>query len=202
MPRTRYFRKRPTHSAWIASLWVALHPFLEPSSPDAARSDTSGLHGLSPSQVHELRGMLASLGEQFRIGLNVDQLPDTLPGFFAIGSEMPASRIGRPSPRLQHFLKRKGRPRKSSPRPLRPTQAGVDAWMLGRAEFARPGRTHAKRGIGRGGVHGGHQCVAVAGPCRILAPAASSSSPARAARSLGAASRTRSKYVMGGTQSA
>lgn len=31
MPRTRYYRKRPGHRAYIDSLWQALRPFMEPA---------------------------------------------------------------------------------------------------------------------------------------------------------------------------
>ena len=84
MPRVRYYRKRPGYRAYIASLWSALHPFIEPASPSAAPPDTSGLRGLSSEQIDELRGLLGELGEQFRIGLNVgatasSSLPDPPP---------------------------------------------------------------------------------------------------------------------------
>jgi hypothetical protein len=49
---------------------------------------------------------------------------------------MPASRFTRTSPRLQHHLRPRGRPRKVAARPLRPQQVDVDRWMLGRAGFA------------------------------------------------------------------
>jgi hypothetical protein len=136
MPRTHYHRKRPGHRAWITDLWRVLHPFLAPSSPGAARGDTAGLHGLSPEQADELRAILAELGEEFRIGLNVAQLPEAPPDFFMAGAEMPASRIGMPSPRLRYFLKPRGRLRKGATHPLRPQQAEVDNWMLGRAGVA------------------------------------------------------------------
>ena len=138
MPRTRSYRKRPGYRTWNASLWQALRPLMEPASHDPARIDTSGLQadGLSPEQIAELRSILADLGEQVRIGLNVGVVPETPADFFALGAEMPASRFTRQSPRLQHHLKPKGRPRKAAGRRLRPLQADVDTWMLGRAGFA------------------------------------------------------------------
>jgi hypothetical protein len=138
MPRTVYHRKRHGYRAYIASLWQALRPFTQPASNDPARTDTSGLQsdGLTPEQIDEMRAILAELGEQFRIGLNVGELPEAPPDFFAIGAEMPASRFTRTSIRLQHHLKPRGRPRKAAVRPLRPQQVDVDRWMLGRAGFA------------------------------------------------------------------
>jgi hypothetical protein len=138
MPRTRYYRKRPGHRAYIASLWQALRPFMEPASHDPARADRSGLQsdGLSSEQIDELRAILAELGEQFRVGLNASQLPETPPDFFALGAEMPASRFGTRSPRLRHHLEPRGRPRKAAAPSLRPHQVDVDTWMRGRAGFA------------------------------------------------------------------
>ena len=135
MTRTRYYRKRPGHRAWIVSLWQALCRFMEPCSLEP---DIPGLRpaGLSSEQVDELHVILGELGEQFRIGLDVAQRPEEPPDFFAIGAEMPASRFGNPSPRLRQFLKPKGRPRKPFAAPLRPPQAEVDTWMRGRAAFA------------------------------------------------------------------
>jgi hypothetical protein len=140
MPRTVYHRKRPGYRAYIANLWQVLRPFLEP-----ARIDSSGLRsdGLSPEQIDELRPVFADLGQQLRIGLNVDRLPDAPPDFFALGAEMPASRFTRTSARLQHHLKPRGRPRKGAARPLRPQQGEVDEWMLGRAGFASARREPA-----------------------------------------------------------
>jgi hypothetical protein len=136
MSRSRFYRKRPGYREWVADLWRALLPFMETASPDAPRSDTAGLTGLSSRQTAELRAILAELGEVFRIGLAVNRLPDAPPPFFATGAEIPVPRLGKPSPRLQGFLEPQGRRRKSEPRPLRPQQTVVDAWMLGRAELA------------------------------------------------------------------
>ena len=138
MPRTRYYRKRPGHRAYITSLWQTLRPFMEPASRDPARHGTSGLQsdGLSSEQIDELRAILAELGEQFRIGLNVGDLPEAPPDFFALGAEMPASRFTRTSTHLQHFLKPRGRPRKAVAHRPRPQQDEVDTWMVVRAGFA------------------------------------------------------------------
>lgn len=138
MPRTRYYRKRPGHRAYIVSLWRALRPFVQPASGTAARTDTLGLQsdGLSPEQIDELRAILAALGEQLRIGLNMGELPEAPPDLFAIGAEMPASHFTGTSARLRHHLKPTGRPRKPPVHSLRPQQAEVDTWMLGRAGFA------------------------------------------------------------------
>jgi hypothetical protein len=137
MPRTRSYRKRPGYRAWIASLWLGLRSFMEPALRDAAPTDTSGLQrdGLSPEQIDDLRAILAELGDQFRAGLNVGALPEAPPDFFALGAEMPASRFTQ-SPRLQHFLKPKGRRRSAISRSIRPQQGDVDTWMLGRSGFA------------------------------------------------------------------
>jgi hypothetical protein len=110
MPRTRYYRKRPGHRAYIASLWQTLHPFMEPASRDQGEPDVSGLRsdGLSPEQIGTLRGMLTELGDLFRAGLGDGPLP----------AAAPDSRNATASPRL------------------RPQQAAVDTWMLGRAAFA------------------------------------------------------------------
>src|SRR4051794_18823892 len=128
MPRTGYHRKRPGYRAYIASLWQALRPFMEPASYDPARIDTSGLQsdGLSPEQIGELCAILAELGEQVRFGLNAGELPAAPPDFFAIGAEMSASRFTRTSDRLRHHLTPRGRPRKAAARPLRPQQVEVD----------------------------------------------------------------------------
>ena len=136
MPRTRDYRKRPGHRAYISDLWRVLRTFLEPSSRDIPPGETSGLRsdGLSPAQVAELRVILAELGEQFRIGLGGGPLPDAPPDFFAIGAEMPASRFSG-SPRLRRHLKPKGGSRKTATRAVRPEQATVDTWILGRAAF-------------------------------------------------------------------
>ncbi len=138
MSRTRFYRKRSGYREWAADLWRALHPFMEPDSHDPARIDISGLQsdGLSPEQIDEARAILAELGEQVRIGLNVGELPEAPPDFFSIGAEMPASRFTRTSARLQHHLRPRGRSRTASARLLRPQQVDVDRWMLGRAGFA------------------------------------------------------------------
>ena len=138
MPRLRYHRKRPGYRSYIASLWLALRPFMEPTEGDRLRRDTSILQSdsLSPEQTDELRAILAELGDQFRVGLKLGELPEAPPDFFAIGAEMPASRFTRTSARLQHHLKPRGRPRKDAARRLRPQQVDVDIWMLGRVGVA------------------------------------------------------------------
>src|ERR1700677_2798235 len=103
MPRTRYYRKRPGHRAYIASLWQALHLFMEPATEATEESDQPGRRtdGVSDEQIASLRTMLAELGEAFRVGLGGRPLPDAPPDFFAVGAEIPASRFGEASPRLQ-----------------------------------------------------------------------------------------------------
>ena len=145
MARNRYFRKRPSHRSYVAALWRRLHPFMEaqacdnPLGPEAER-DLASLEtaGLSPEQTKELRGILAELGAAFREGLAgggqpVAPLPQEPPGFFAIGAEVPASRLRYGSPLFRHHLRPKGRPRKPAKAPLRPPQAEVDRWMLAAA---------------------------------------------------------------------
>ena len=134
MSRTRYYRKRPGYRAYIASLWQALHPFIDLGQPNVAglRAD-----GLSAEQIEILRALLAELGELLRTGLGVGSLPTNPPDFFAMGAEMPASHFGTASPRLRHYLQPRGRSRSRSRKPSsRPQQADVDTWMVGRARFA------------------------------------------------------------------
>jgi hypothetical protein len=137
MPRTRYPRKRLGYRNYVASLWQLLAPFMEPSSLDQGGPDVSGLRadGLSAEQIETLMGLLAELGDQFRAGLGIARLPSDPPDFFAIGALMPAWGFSGSS-RLRGHLKAKGRPRKIATRPLRPEQATVDTWMLGRAAVA------------------------------------------------------------------
>jgi hypothetical protein len=125
MPRRRYYRKRPGHRAYVASLWRALRPFLESS----ARVDTSALQsdGLSSEQIDELRAILAELGALSRIGLGVGQLPETPPDFFAIGAEMPASRFTRPLASNNSSSRRAGLAKPSSGR----SDHGSATWTHG-----------------------------------------------------------------------
>jgi hypothetical protein len=110
---------------------------MEPASLSLGEPDVAGLRsdGLSVEQIEMLRGMLAELGDLLRSGLGGGPLPTSPPDVFALGAEMPASRLSG-SLRLRHHIKPKGRPGKTAASPRRPQQQEVDTWMLGRATFA------------------------------------------------------------------
>jgi hypothetical protein len=121
-----------------------LHPFLEGVAPNhysaQTRGDIDGLQadGLSAEQISELSKLLAELGEAFRQGLATAPqqpapLPADAPPFIAMGAEMPAGRLSR-SPLFCYLTSPRGRSRKSSKAPSRPSQNDVDQWMLDLAE--------------------------------------------------------------------